>query len=116
LGLCPKKGLEATQVTEKGIARIERHLNNTPGIKPGEKELKMVERLKAGERTDFDLKFYQHELRESRNIKTMRNVYGDTQKAAIEAHNKTSLQYGMDPFETVDEVIHPDVLAHYDNW
>lgn len=44
----------------------------------------MIERLKAGGRTDYDLKFYQHELRESRNIKTMRKlswfIQGSTQQ------------------------------------
>ena len=111
-----KSGLQATKVTEKGIARIEKHLYDTPGINPGQKELKMIERLKAGERTDFDLKFYQHELRESRNIKTMRNTFSDPKKAAQEAHFKTSNQYGMDPYTTETELIHPDVLENYDNW
>ncbi len=34
--------LEATKFTEKGIARIEKHLTKTPGIEPGAPEFKKL--------------------------------------------------------------------------
>lgn len=113
MGLC-KTGLEATQVTEKGIARVERHLNETPGLEHWGANDEMVMRLKSGERTTWDLEFYQHELRESRNIKTMRNIYADPKKAAQEAHKKTCNQYDIDWLESYERLIHPDVFKKYE--
>ena len=109
-----KSGLEATKVTEKGISRIERYLNNTPGMSKWGANDEMIMRLKTGERTTYDLEFYQHELRESRNIKTMRNTFDDPKKALHEAHIKTSHQYGMDWWATHERLIHPDVLRKYE--
>jgi hypothetical protein len=62
----------APKVTEKGIARIEQHLSR-PGLEDalGRPALQdpanalMIQRLRSGLRTDQDIAFYMHELKES---------------------------------------------------
>jgi len=109
----PKSGLEETKVTEKGVSRIERYLNDTPGMSKWGANDEMIARLRAGERTKYDLEFYQHELRESRNYKTMSNVFADTKTILDEAHIKTCNQYGIDWWASHERLIHPDVLKKY---
>jgi len=61
-------------------------------------------------------KIYQHELRESRMIKNIPESFKNNKFGGIpgEAHRRTSYRYGMNPDDTVNELIHPDVLKYFD--
>ncbi|MCP4674624.1 MAG: hypothetical protein GY854_03745, partial [Deltaproteobacteria bacterium] len=106
----PRSGLEATRVTPKGIARIERHLTQTQGIEPGPAEFHMIERLRAGNRTCQDLRFYQHELIESRIISKYRNLIDDPIDAARAAHHETLFRQGLYRRGYEAEIYSPDAL------
>jgi len=72
LGKPVSAGMRMPNVTGKGIARIEQHLSR-PGLEDafGRSALQdpanahMIERLRSGFRTDQDINFYMHELKES---------------------------------------------------
>jgi hypothetical protein len=108
------RGLEATRVTEKGLTRIERHLTKTPGLEPGPAELKMLERLKAGERTPQDLRFYQHELIESRMLQKTRGLHADPVDAVRDAHHRTLVQQGLYRRGYETELYHPDAIKLFE--
>jgi hypothetical protein len=72
----------AYKITQKGLSRIARHLeavlqdqfgddmsdgvmNRSDALKFQWAERKMLERLRSGMMTNFDLEFYLHELKES---------------------------------------------------
>lgn len=105
-----KVNLEAIQITKKGIKRIEKHLTRTPRIEPGTAEFKMLERIKAGNRTSPDMRFYQHELIESRVIKKTSKFYSDPVDAARAAHHKTLVKKGFYRRGYEKELYHPDAL------
>ena len=88
-------GLAATKVTSKGLARIERHLTRTPGLEAGTAEMKMLEPLRAGNRTPQDLRFYHHELIESRMLTKTRKLYTDPVDAVREAHHRTLVKQDL---------------------
>ncbi len=101
----------APKVTKKGIARIERHLTKTPGLVPGAAEFRMLERLKAGKRTPHDLRFYEHELIESRMIKKTRKLFSDPVDAVREAHHRTLIKQGLYRRGYESEIYAPEALA-----
>lgn len=103
-------GLQATKITEKGIERIEKHLTQTPGIEPGAAEFKMIERLRAGQHTPEDLRFYQHEIIESRMINKTRNLHVNPVDAARDAHHRTLIKQNLYRPGYVDQLYHPDAL------
>lgn len=105
-----KSGLQATKITEKGIERIERHLTQTPGIEPGAAEFKMIERLRSGQHTPEDLRFYQHEIIESRIINKTRNLHVDPVDAARDAHHRTLIKQDLYRPGYIDKLYHPDAL------
>ena len=94
--------------------RIERHLTKTPGIEPGPAEFKMIERLRAGERTPQDLRFYQHEIIESRMINKTRNLHADPVDAARDAHHRTLIKQNLYKRGYVNDLYHSDALKLMD--
>jgi RHS repeat-associated protein len=95
----------ALRVTPKGIDRIERHLSRPElaGAIDDPANAAMIERLKSGETTPQDLRFYSHELRES--------VLMDRGVAAREAHLQTLKWQGV-PYKPgyEAELYHPDII------
>lgn len=55
----------------------------------------MIERFKAGNRTPQDLRFYQHELTESRMINKTSKLYSDPIDAARAAHHRTLIKQDL---------------------
>lgn len=105
-----QRGLQAIKITDKGIARIENHLTKTPSIEPGPAEFLMIERLKAGNKTLQDLRFYQHEIIESRMIDKTRNLYDDSVDAARYAHHRTLIKQGLYYKGYEKDLYHPDAM------
>jgi hypothetical protein len=100
----------AIQVTEEGLAAVESHLTKTPGLTAEAPELKMLERLKGGERTPQDLRFYEHELIESQELQQTRKLYSDPVDAVREAHHRTLMKQGLYYKGYEKEPYHPDAL------
>jgi RHS repeat-associated protein len=104
------QGILLTKVTAKGIRRIEKHLTGTPGLTPGRPEFHMVKRLKAGERSMYDLRFYQHELKESRLVKQTLRLYSDPVDAVRDAHHRTLRRYSLYRSDSENWLFHPETL------
>ena len=109
---------KGVRVTERGIAALEKHLSRF-----GSDQLNaaMVERLKAIskgtlEATDYDLRFYTHELREYVRFRKAGYAFGEypSELYYIE-HEATVVDYGIQygP-QTKYELYHPDLYHHPD--
>ena len=103
-------GLEATKVTPKGLERIEKHLFETKGIEAGGAERHMIERLRAGKREPQDLKFFQHEIKESRIIKKYEKLGLSPEEAARRAHREALQRQDLYRPGNLEELYHPDAL------
>ena len=55
----------------------------------------MLERLRAGQRTPQDLRFYEHELIESRMLQKTKGLYNNPVEAIRDAHHRTLLKQGL---------------------
>ncbi len=91
------------RITEKGLARVEQHLNDiliNQGLpeefQSGERG--MLERLRAGNRTLQDIEFYLHELKESAVFRRTGDLLG--------AHLEALQWRGV----TEKSLFHPEVI------
>lgn len=73
--------------------------------------MKMLERLRAGNRTSQDLRFYQHELRESRLLTKTKRLHADPVDAVRDAHHRTLVKQNLYYRGYERELYHPDAAA-----
>ena len=74
----------------------------------------MIERLKSGERTTQDLRFYQHEIIESRMINKTRGLHSDPVDAARDAHHRTLIKQNLYRRGYETELYHSEALELFD--
>ncbi len=95
-----------SEPTPEGIANIERHLDREKIRSLDETgNAAMIERLKAGERTEHDMNFYNHETIEASIMDA------DASVSARDAHLRTLETQGI-PYDakTDSKLFHPDVI------
>jgi len=98
----------------EGIARVERHLTQTPSLEPGAPELKMLDRLKRGETTPQDLRFYEHELIESRMLLKTKKLYDDPVDAVRDTHHRTLVKQDLYYRGYEPEIYAPEALELFE--
>lgn len=70
----------------------------------------MIERLRAGNRTSQDVRFYQHEIIESRMMNKTQGLHADSVDAARDAHHRTLVRQGLYRRGYETDLYHPDAL------
>ena len=74
----------------------------------------MFERLRAGQRTSQDLRFYEHELLESRMLQKTKGLYDNPVDALRDAHHRTLVKQGLYYRGYEAEMYAPEAMAIFD--
>lgn len=106
-GLCclAAKTTPIPRVTEKGLTRIESHLDNL-GALGDDANQAMLARLRSGQTTTHDINFYMHELKESARMRAGLDY---------DAAHKATLQWQGIPYNAASpaQLYHPDVIRQF---